>query len=64
MQRTKDRQRALGAHGALRSDERLRLVVTDFRKMTIEGRVLAWAGRKYGPHVRHEGVDGKVHFLY
>src|SRR6266496_5608658 len=67
MQRTKDRQRVLAAHGALLSDERLHLVVTDFRDFThIEGRVLAHGQEEYGDrmYVMIEGVDGRVHFLY
>src|SRR6266700_2462888 len=67
MQRTRDRQRVLAAHGALLSDERLPLAMTDFRKWThLQGRVLAhgqdeYSGRMY---LMMEGVDGKVHFLY
>jgi type IV secretory pathway VirD2 relaxase len=67
MQRTRDRQRVLAAHGALLSDERLPLAMTDFRELThLEGRVLAHgqddhSGRMY---LMMEGVDGKVHFLY
>jgi len=67
MQRTKDRQRVLAAHGALLSDERLPLVVTDFRDLThIEGRVLAHGQEEYTDrmYVMIEGVDGKAHFLY
>ncbi len=67
MQRSKDRQRVLGAHGALLSDERLPLAVTDFRHLThIEGRVLAHGQEEYSDrmYVMIEGVDGKVHFLY
>lgn len=41
MQRTADRQKTLAAHGALMSDERLRVVVTDLRDLTtLEGRIL------------------------
>jgi len=67
MQRTRDRQRVLAAHGALLSDERLPLAMTDFWELTqLEGRVLAhgqdeYSGRMY---LMMEGVDGKVHFLY
>jgi len=67
MQRTRDRQRVLAAHGGLLSDERLPLAMTDFRELTqLEGRVLAhgqdeYSGRMY---LMMEGVDGKVHFLY
>src|SRR6266704_2139416 len=67
MQQTKDRQRVLGAHGALLSDERLPLVVTDFRDLThVEGRVLAHGQEEYSDrmYLMIEGVDGKVHFLY
>jgi type IV secretory pathway VirD2 relaxase len=67
MQRTKDRQRVLAAHGALLSDERLPLAVTDFREIThIEGRVLGHGQEEYSDrmYLIIEGVDGKVHFLY
>jgi hypothetical protein len=67
MQRTKDRQRVLAAHGALLSDERLPLAVTDFRELThLEGRVLAHGQEEYSGrmYLMMEGVDGKVHFLY
>ncbi len=67
MQRIKDRQRVLAAHGALRSDERLPLAVTDFRDLThLEGRVLAHGQEENSDRVylMLEGVDGKVHFLY
>jgi len=46
MQQTKDRQRALGAHGALLSDERLPLVVTDFRDLTTSRAVYWGMARK------------------
>src|SRR5947208_2881613 len=67
MQRTRDRQKVLAAHGALLSDERLPFAMTDFRELTeLQGRVLAhgqdeYSGRTY---LMMEGVDGKVHFLY
>ncbi len=67
IERTKDRQRVLAAHGALLSDERLPLAVTDFREMTrIEGRVLAHGQEEYSDrmYLMIEGVDGKVHFLH
>ncbi len=67
IERTRDRQRVLAAHGALLSDKRLPLAMTDFRQLThLEGRVLAhgqdeYSGRMY---LMMEGVDGKVHFLH
>jgi len=67
IERTKDRQRVHAAHGALLSDERLPLTVTDFREMThIEGRVLAHGQEEYSDrmYLIIEGVDGKVHLLY
>ena len=67
IERTKDRQRALAAHGALLSDERLPMAVTDFRDLThIEGRVLGHGQEEYRDrmYVMIEGVDGKVHFLH
>jgi len=67
MQRTRDRQRVLAAHGALISDERLPLAMTDFRELThLEGRVLAHGQEEFSDrmYVMLEGVDGKVHFLH
>jgi len=66
MQRTTDRQRTLAAHGALMSDERLRIEVLDLRQLTsVEGRVLVHGqdeqtGRGY---LMLEGTDAKVHFI-
>jgi type IV secretory pathway VirD2 relaxase len=67
MQHATDRQKTLAAHGALLSDDRLRLQVT--RPMAVnelEGRVLVHGeedvtGRTY---VLIEGTDAKVHFIY
>src|SRR5437762_8990456 len=67
MQRTRDRQRVLAAHGALLSDERLPLAMTDFRELThLEGRVLAHGQEEFSDrmYLIIEGVDGNVHFLY
>jgi len=67
MQRTKDRQRVLAAHGALLSDGRLPFTVTSFRDIThLQGRVLAHGQEEYSDrmYLIIEGVDGKVHFLY
>ena len=67
MQRTADRQKTLAAHGALMSDERLRVVVTDLRDLTtLEGRILVHgeeesSGRTY---LMLEGTDARVHYLY
>ncbi|WP_321473451.1 DUF3363 domain-containing protein [uncultured Paludibaculum sp.] len=70
MQRTNDRQKMLASHGALLSDERLPLVVTDMRRLkSVEGRVLGHgeeearqsAGRHY---LLLEGTDAKVHLIY
>jgi type IV secretory pathway VirD2 relaxase len=67
MQRATDRQKTLTAHGALLSDERLRLEVTPLSDVNeLEGRVLGHGqedstGRTY---VLIEGTDGKVHFIY
>jgi type IV secretory pathway VirD2 relaxase len=66
MQRTADRQRTLVAHGALMSDERLRIEVLDLRQVaSVEGRVLVHGqdeqtGRNY---LMLEGTDAKVHFV-
>src|SRR5207248_497128 len=67
IERTKDRQRVLAAHGALLSDERLPFTVTNFRDIThLQGRVLAHGQEEYSDrmYLIIEGVDGKVHFLY
>jgi type IV secretory pathway VirD2 relaxase len=67
IERTKDRQRVLAAHGALLSDERLPFAVTSFRDITrLQGRVLAHGQEEYSDrmYLIIEGVDGKVHFLY
>lgn len=66
MQRANDRQKTLGAHGALLSDPRLPLQVTSPAAIAeIEGRVLGHgqedtAGR---PYILIEGTDAKVHFI-
>ena len=55
----------LGAHGALLSDERLPLAVTDFRETThIEGRVLGHGQEEYSDRIylMIEGVEGKSTF--
>ena len=67
MQRTRDRQRVLAAHGALLSDERLPFTVTSFQDITqLQGRVLAHGQEEYSDrmYLIIEGVDGNVHFLY
>jgi type IV secretory pathway VirD2 relaxase len=67
IEHTKDRQRVLAAHGAVLSDERLPLAVTDFRDLThVEGRVLAHGQEEYSDrmYLMIEGVDGRVHFLH
>src|SRR6266567_4332899 len=67
IERTKDRQRVIAAHGALLSDERLQFAVTNFRDITrLQGRVLAHGQEEYSDrmYLIIEGVDGKVHFLY
>jgi type IV secretory pathway VirD2 relaxase len=67
IERTKDRQRVIAAHGALLSDERLPFAVTSFRDITcLQGRVLAHGQEEYSDRIYLiiEGVDGKVHFLY
>jgi type IV secretory pathway VirD2 relaxase len=67
IERTKDRQRVLAAHGALLSDERLPFTVTSFQDIThIEGRVVAHGQEEYSDrmYLMIEGVDGRVHFLH
>ena len=67
LQRSTDRQKMLAAHGALLSDPRLPVQVTDIRKLKIvEGRVLLHAedeasGRRY---LLLEGTDAKIHLIY
>jgi hypothetical protein len=66
MQRVQDRQRLLQVHGALISDERLPLVVTNLRRIpALDGRVLKHGeedtGRQY---LLLEGTDAKIHFIY
>jgi type IV secretory pathway VirD2 relaxase len=66
MQRANDHQRILAAHGVLLSDERLPIVVLDWRQMdAVEGRILVhgqeeYSGRNY---LLLEGTDAKVHFV-
>jgi type IV secretory pathway VirD2 relaxase len=66
MPRTRDRQRMLAAHGALISDQRLRIEVLDLTQPArLEGRVLVHGedeqtGRNY---LMLEGTDAKVHFI-
>jgi len=70
MQRSADRQKMLAAHGVLMSDERLPLVVLDFRRFTtLEGRILVHGeddtGRQAGrSYLMLEGTDGQVHYVY
>jgi type IV secretory pathway VirD2 relaxase len=67
MQRSADRQKTLAAHGALISDERLRMSVLDVRSLTtLEGRILVHgeeesSGRSY---LMLEGTDARVHYVY
>jgi len=67
IQRTRDRQKTLAAHGVPVSDERLPIVVLDTRQFrTAEGRVLVNgqdedSGRNY---LMLEGIDAKVHFIH
>jgi type IV secretory pathway VirD2 relaxase len=67
MQRTRDRQKTLAAHGVPVSDERLPIVVLDTRQFTTaEGRVLVHgqdedSGRNY---LMLEATDAKVHFIH
>ena len=66
MQRTKDRQKTLAAHGVPVSDERLPIAVLDTRQFrTAEGRVLVHgqdedSGRNY---LMLEGTDARVQFI-
>ncbi len=66
MQKTTDRQKMLAAHGALMSDERLRIEPVQWKETpAIEGRVLVHGeddntGRSY---LMLEGTDGRIHFV-
>jgi type IV secretory pathway VirD2 relaxase len=66
MQRAGDRQKMLGAHGAVVSDERLPMEVLDFHRTNlVEGRILVHgedeqSGRSY---LMLEGTDARVHFI-
>jgi type IV secretory pathway VirD2 relaxase len=70
MQRAGDRQKMLAAHGAVLSDDRLQIVVLDWRKMRmLEGRVLVHGEDELGSGAgRHyfllEGTDARVHMIY
>jgi hypothetical protein len=67
MQRAGDRQKTLAAHGALLSDERLRLQVTPPAVVNqLEGRVLGHGQEETTSRafVLIEGTDAKVHFIY
>jgi type IV secretory pathway VirD2 relaxase len=67
LQRSGDRQKMLAAHGALLSDKRLPLQVTNPRQLQrVEGRVLLHTedeqtGKRY---MLIEGTDAKVHLIY
>jgi type IV secretory pathway VirD2 relaxase len=67
MQRATDRQKTLAAHGALLSDDRLRLQVTKPAAVNaLEGRVLGHGQEDATDraYVLIEGTDAKVHFIY
>jgi type IV secretory pathway VirD2 relaxase len=67
LQQSGDRQKTLAAHGALLSDKRLPLHVTNLRQLQrVEGRVLLHTedeqtGKRY---MLVEGTDAKVHLIY
>jgi type IV secretory pathway VirD2 relaxase len=67
LQQSGDRQKMLAAHGALLSDKRLPLQVTNLLQLQrVEGRVLLHTedeqtGRRY---MLIEGTDAKVHLIY
>jgi hypothetical protein len=67
MQRTRDRQKTLAAHGVPMSDERLQIAVLDVGQFeTVAGRILVHgqeeqSGRNY---LMLEGTDAKIHFIY
>ncbi len=67
LQQSGDRQKTLAAHGALLSDKRLPLQVTNLRQLQrVEGRALLHTedeqtGKRY---MLIEGTDAKVHLIY
>jgi type IV secretory pathway VirD2 relaxase len=67
LQQSGDRQKTLAAHGALLSDKRLPLQVSNLRQLQkVEGRVLLHTedeqtGKRY---MLVEGTDEKVHLIY
>jgi type IV secretory pathway VirD2 relaxase len=67
LQQSGDRQKMLAAHGALLSDKRLLLQVTNLRRLQrVGGRVLLHTedeqtGKRY---MLVEGTDAKVHLIY
>ena len=67
LQQSGDRQKTLAVHGALLSDKRLPLQVTNLRQLQrMEGRVLLHTedeqtGKRY---TLIEGTDAKVHLIY
>jgi len=67
LQQSADRQKTLAAHGALLSDKRLPLQVTNLRQLQrVEGRVLLHTeDEQTGKHyMLVEGTDAKVHLIY
>jgi hypothetical protein len=65
MQRASDHQKALAAHGALISDQRLQLSAPKWRDISsLEGRVLSHGeGETGGRVLLLEGTDGRVYHL-
>lgn len=66
MQRMSDRQKTLAAHGVLMSDERLPVVVLDYRDLkSIEGRVLVHGEEEDGRnYLMLEGTDARIHHIH
>lgn len=66
MQRVRDRQKTLAAHGAAVSDERLPVQTLNFRERRfVEGRVLVHGEEDDGrPYLMIEGTDARVHHIY
>lgn len=66
MQRVRDRQKTLAAHGAAISDERLPVQTLNFRERRfVEGRVLVHGEEDDGrPYLIIEGTDARVHHIY
>jgi Protein of unknown function (DUF3363) len=66
MQRIRDRQKTLAAHGAAVSDDRLPVSLLQFRDLKqVEGRILVHGEEENGRnYLMLEGTDARIHHLY